>query len=116
MLHTALTRMAMAIALLLPTFSLAQEKAKAVEPKEQIKFEQDKAQAHMKELEERMFELAQLIRDSQPDDSARLIMGVQKAREHLIAEQMGFRHRMKPRTQFLEGNLFSKENNPPTPL
>ena len=89
MLHTALTRMAMAIALLLPTFSLAQEKAKAVEPKEQIKFEQDKAQAHMKELEERMFELAQLIRDSQPDDSARLIMGVQKAREHLIAEQMG---------------------------
>ena len=89
MSNTLLTRLVMAIALLLPSFGLAQEKAIPVEPKEQIKFEQDKAQAHMKELEERMFELAQLIRESQPDDSARLIMGVQKAREHLIAEQMG---------------------------
>ena len=82
-------RWALTVAILLPSVGLAQEKAKLVEPKEQIKFEQDKAQAHMKELEERMFELAQLIRESQPDDSARLIMGVQKAREHLIAEQMG---------------------------
>ncbi len=84
-----LRRIVLAVALLLPGFAFAQEKAKPVEPKEQIKFEQDKAQAHMKELEERMFELAKLIRESQPDDSARLLMGVQKAREHLIAEQMG---------------------------
>lgn len=69
--------------------SYAQEKPEEVKPQEQIKFEQDKAQAHMKELEERMFELAKLIRESQPDDSARLLMGVQRAREHLIAERMG---------------------------
>ncbi len=79
----------LAVALLLPSVSFAQEKAKPVEVKDQIKFDQDKAQAHMRELEERMYELAKLIRESQPDDSARLIMGVQKAREHLIAEQMG---------------------------
>jgi cytochrome c556 len=89
MSQSVLRNIALALALLLPSLGLAQEKAKPVEQKEQIKFEQDKAQAHMKELEERMFELAKLIRDSQPDDSARLLMGVQKAREHLIAEQMG---------------------------
>ncbi len=89
MSQSVLCRIALALVLLLPGFGLAQEKAKPVEPKEQIKFEQDKAQAHMKELEERMYELAKLIRDSQPDDSARLLLGVQKAREHLIAEQMG---------------------------
>ncbi len=89
MSQSLLRRIILALVLLLPGFGLAQEKAKPVEPKEQIKFEQDKAQAHMKELEERMYELAKLIRESQPDDSARLLMGVQKAREHLIAEQMG---------------------------
>ena len=89
MSQSVLRRIVLALVLLLPGFGLAQEKAKPVEAKEQIKFEQDKAQAHMKELEERMYELAKLIRDSQPDDSARLLMGVQKAREHLIAEQMG---------------------------
>ena len=89
MSQSLLRKIALALVLLLPGFGLAQEKAKPVERKEQIKFEQDKAQAHMKELEERMFELAKLIRESQPDDSARLLMGVQKAREHLIAEQMG---------------------------
>ena len=79
----------MILALLVPGFTGAQEKAKPVDEKERIKFEQDKAQAHMKELEERMFELSKLIRDTQPDDAARLLMGVQKAREHLIAERMG---------------------------
>lgn len=77
------------MALGLPLNAQGQEKAKVVDAQEQIKFDQDKAQAHMRELEERMFELAKLIRESQPEDSARLIMGVQKAREHLIAEQMG---------------------------
>ena len=67
----------------------AQEKPKEVQPQETIRFDQDKAKAHMRELEERMFRLANMIRDEQPDDSARLLMGVQRAREHLIAEQMG---------------------------
>ncbi len=89
MSHRVWHSMVLVVVLLLPSVGRAQEKVKAVEAKDQIKFEQDKAQAHMKELEERMFELAKLIRESQPEDSARLIMGVQKAREHLIAEQMG---------------------------
>lgn len=84
-----LWKLVLMLALLVPSVALAQEKAKPVDEKERIKFEQDKAQAHMKELEERMFELSKLIRDTQPDDAARLIMGVQKAREHLIAERMG---------------------------
>jgi hypothetical protein len=66
----------------------AQEKPEKVEKQDELKFEQDKAQAHMRELEERMFRLANLIRDAQPDDSARLLMGVRKAREHLIADRM----------------------------
>ena len=89
MSQSVFRRIVLAVALLLPGVCPAQEKAKPVEPKEQIKFEQDKAQAHMKELEDRMAELAKLIRESQPDDAARLLLGVQKAREHLIAEQMG---------------------------
>lgn len=67
----------------------AQEKAAPVETQEQIKFEQDKAQANMRELEERMFSLAKLIREAQPEDSSRLLMGVQKAREFLLVEKMG---------------------------
>lgn len=55
---------------------------------ETIKFKQDKAAANMRELEERMFRLAELIRQLQPEDSARLLMSVQRAREQLIAEQM----------------------------
>ncbi len=89
MSQSVFRRIVLTVALLLPGLCPAQEKAKPVEPKEQIKFEQDKAQAHMKELEDRMAELAKLIRESQPDDAARLLLGVQKAREYLIAEQMG---------------------------
>jgi len=66
----------------------AQEKPKEVQPQEEIQFEQDKAQAHMRELEARMFRLAELIREAQPEDAARLVLGVEKAREKLIADRM----------------------------
>jgi hypothetical protein len=59
-----------------------------VTAEEKIKFEQDKAHAHMRELEGRMFRVAELLRPSQPDDSARLLMGVAKSREQLIVEEM----------------------------
>lgn len=59
-----------------------------VTTEEKIKFEQDKAHAHMRELESRMYHVAELLRETQPDDSARLLMGVAKAREQLIVEQM----------------------------
>jgi len=55
---------------------------------ERAVFQQEKALAHMKELEERMFRLAELIRESQPDDSARLLLGVRKSRDELLGERM----------------------------
>jgi citrate lyase gamma subunit len=66
----------------------AQEKPKEVAPQETIQFEQDKAQAHMRELEQRMFRLAELIREAQPEDAARLKLGVERARDTLIADRM----------------------------
>ena len=54
----------------------------------QIRFEQDRAEAHMRELEHRMFRLAELLKESEPDDASRLILGVQRAREELIADRM----------------------------
>jgi citrate lyase gamma subunit len=66
----------------------AQEKPKEVAPQETIQFEQDKAQAHMRELEQRMFRLAEMIREAQPEDAARLKLGVERARDALIADRM----------------------------
>ncbi|HVJ84834.1 MAG TPA: hypothetical protein VM452_04270 [Caulifigura sp.] len=66
----------------------AQEKPKDVAPQETIQFEQDKAQAHMRELEQRMFRLAEMIREAQPEDAARLKLGVERARDTLIADRM----------------------------
>jgi bacterioferritin-associated ferredoxin len=59
-----------------------------VSPSEQIQFQQKTVEAQMQELQERMFHLADLTRDTEPDDSSRLLMAVRKAREDLILEQM----------------------------
>lgn len=61
---------------------------KSIDLAEQIEFDQQKAEAYMRELQERMFKLAELTRDLEPQDSARLLLAVQKAREELIVEQM----------------------------
>ena len=55
---------------------------------ERIKFGQDQAEAHMRELEGRMFKLSELLRETQPEDSDRLLLGLRKAKEQLIADQM----------------------------
>src|SRR5437667_7632667 len=55
---------------------------------DQLQFQQQNIQAQMRELEERMFHLAELTRQLEPDDSARLLMAVRRAREQLIVEQM----------------------------
>ncbi len=59
-----------------------------VTPSDQLQFQQKNAQAQMQELQERMYRLAELTREAEPDDSARLLMAVRKAREQLIIEQM----------------------------
>ncbi|MGA2229379.1 MAG: hypothetical protein ABSH22_00490 [Tepidisphaeraceae bacterium] len=55
---------------------------------DQLQFEQKTAQTQMQELQERMYSLADLTRQTEPDDSARLLLAVRKARENLIIEQM----------------------------
>jgi hypothetical protein len=59
-----------------------------VTPAEQVQFQEKTVEAQMKELQERMYHLADLTRDTEPDDSSRLLMAVRKAREDLIIEQM----------------------------
>src|SRR5437868_2591958 len=59
-----------------------------VGPSEQLQFQQQNIQAQMRELENRMFHLAELTRQAEADDSARLLMAVRRAREQLIVEQM----------------------------
>lgn len=55
---------------------------------ERIQFDQDKAEAHMRELEGRMYRLSEMLREVQPDDADRLLLGLQKAKEHLIVDRM----------------------------
>lgn len=59
-----------------------------VKPEEEVKFQQDQAEGHMRELELRMFKLARLLRETQPDDADRLMLGLEKARDQLIADRM----------------------------
>lgn len=80
-----------AIGLLLLGFLLGTAQAvptTQVTPTDQIQFQQKNIQAQMQELEERMFHLADLIREMEPGDSAKLILAVRRAREQLIVEQM----------------------------
>jgi hypothetical protein len=55
---------------------------------DQIQFQQTNAQAQMEELQNRMFRLAELTREAEPDDAAKLLMAVRSARQQLILEQM----------------------------
>src|SRR5690242_13202767 len=54
---------------------------------ERIQFLQKNAAAQLQELQERMYRLAEMTRDAEPDDAAKLLMAVRKAREQLIIEQ-----------------------------
>jgi hypothetical protein len=62
--------------------------ARAVKPQDQVEFRQKTVEAQMQELQERMYRLGEMTREAEPDDSARLLMAVRKAREGLIIEQM----------------------------
>ena len=59
-----------------------------VTPAEQAQFHQKNAEAQMRELQERMFRLSELIKETEPGDASRLLLAVRKAREELIIEQM----------------------------
>ncbi len=55
---------------------------------DKLQFTQKEVQALMQELEERMFRLAELTKQAEPDNSTRLVIALRKAREQLIIEQM----------------------------
>ncbi len=60
----------------------------ALAPADQVQYQQRTVEAQVGELQDRMFHLADLTRSAEPDDSARLLMAVRKAREDLILEQV----------------------------
>src|SRR3954463_1788935 len=68
--------------------AVARAEQASVSQSDQLAFQQKTIQAQMQELQERMFHLAELTREMEPGDSAKLIMAVRKAREALIVEQM----------------------------
>lgn len=51
-------------------------------------FQNDRAREHMLELEQRMFRLAEMLKESQPEDAQRLVMGVERSRDKLLVERM----------------------------
>jgi myosin heavy subunit len=55
---------------------------------ERIEFLQKNVQAQMQELQERMFRLAELTRQAEPSDSAKLILALRRSREEMILEEM----------------------------
>jgi len=52
------------------------------------KFQNDRARQHMLELEQRMFRLAEMLKESQPEDAQRLVMGVERSREKLLVQRV----------------------------
>lgn len=94
------------------TETVSKESGKSAEkiaPQKRIQFEQDKAKAHMQELEERMFRLSKLIQESQPEDAARLLLGLRKAREQLILDRMGEASKMLDNLKLDQANKEQKE-------
>jgi hypothetical protein len=59
-----------------------------VSENDKLQFTQKEIQALMQELQERMFHLAELTKQAEPDNSTRLLLALRKAREQLIIEQM----------------------------
>ena len=62
--------------------------ASTVSEEDRIQFTQKDVQAQMQELQDRMFHLADISRETEPDNATRLLLAVRKAREQLIIEQM----------------------------
>lgn len=53
-----------------------------------LSFDQEKVVAQMSELEERMYRLAETLRELEPENSSRLRLGLKFAREELIRQEM----------------------------
>jgi len=71
-----------------PAKAAPAKKSDGVSEADKLQFTQQDAQAQMRELQDRMFHLADITREFEPDNSTRLLLAVRKAREQLIIEQM----------------------------
>ena len=68
--------------------SATPDAAAKVNDGEVLGFRQAEVASQMGELEERMFRLAEAIRQLEPENSSRLMLGLKFAREELILHQM----------------------------
>lgn len=71
----------------LPTHAQAIQGEEATEA-DGAKFQNDRARQSMLELEERMTRLAEMIKETQPEDAQRLKMGVKRSRDGLVVDRM----------------------------
>lgn len=71
-----------------PNALRAAEEKTSVTETDKLQFSQKEVQALMQELQERMFHLADLTKQVEPDNSTRLLLALKKAREQLIVEEM----------------------------
>jgi hypothetical protein len=55
---------------------------------EKLQFDQKRAAAHMLEMEDRMYQLAELLREVEPENAARLLLALKQSRETLVVDQM----------------------------
>jgi hypothetical protein len=69
------------------SFATAQE-SPPTSRRAELEFKQKKALANLQELEDRMFQLSELLQTNEPDQAMRLLLGLQKSREDLLAEDM----------------------------
>jgi hypothetical protein len=67
---------------------LGQRSDKEVGPGEQLGFRQEQVAEEMRELEQRMYRLAETLKMLEPENSSRLMLGLKYAREELILHQM----------------------------
>lgn len=75
-----------------------------VSQSDQLQFQQKYIQAQMDELQKRMYSLASLTRDAEPDEAARLLTAVRRSQELLIIEQM------KQAIELLSSSDFNRAN------
>ena len=71
-----------------PKENLGQRKDGEVGRNEELSFLQSKVSAQMSELEERMFRLSDALKQLEPENASRLLIGLKYAREELIQLQM----------------------------
>jgi hypothetical protein len=55
---------------------------------DKLQFTQKNAQAQMQELEDRMFHLAEVVKEAEPESATRLLLAFRQAREKQIMDQM----------------------------